>query len=345
MSEAASVEVDTSVDPIAQSDAPDDSLAAHEAQYGKGQPAPVADDASAEVPEQPKHRAKSQRAGAGDYEDIAKYTKLLRETENAIDGFALERADGESDRVYNLRKRVEIAKLAQERRVAAAPAQTPAPAIAQPAPVVPPAPSTFTQPEPKIEDFANAPDPYLALVRATAKWDRDKEQFDRDEQAKQVHATQSAKDAQAQAQARVQTYFGRVDSYKAKAPDFDTVTADLQARMLPGVLLEALVSHDKGPELVYYLGQHPDIADDLYVTAAALPATADSVALLQRRLAKLSTPVGVTGATAGVQKPIPASRPPTPVRTVPTPPGDELPGDESSLADHEKAFGPKRRRR
>ncbi len=332
--------------PSIETEVADDSIAAHEAQFGRNQPtAAVAE----EVPvEAPKHRAKSQRAGASDYDDIAKYTKILRETEEGIDGFTIERNQGESDRVFNLRKRVEIAKLAKERRVAE-PQVVARPAVVQPTaqPTIS-APGAFTEPEPKIDDFSNEPDAYLALNRALSRWDRLKEAFEAQaEAAKQSNAT-AAQQAQAAQEAREKTlvdgYNTRVAAFTKQVPDFQTVIAKADMP-IPPLLREALLTADNGPQLVYTLATQPQYGDEAFLLTDGKAVTEQAVASTQRWLSKLSVPVVSTGATAGAAKPITAPRPPTPVRTGPIASGDELPGDESSLAEHEKAFGPRRHRR
>jgi hypothetical protein len=344
MNEAAALVSEESAAPV-ETEISDDSITAHEAQYGKNQP-PAA--AAEEVPEPPKHRAKSQRAGANDYDDIAKYTKLLRETEDGIDGFTLERLPNESERVFNLRKRVEITKLAKERRVAeAAPVAQP---TRQPVPQPASQPATvtaFTEPEPKIDDFANEPDAYLALSRAWAKWDRRKETFEAEQEAaKQFNATaeQQAKAAKEAYQTELlQGYASRVAAFTKTHPDFQTVIAKADRPITP-LLERALLTADNGPQLVYTLATQPQLHDEAFLLTDGKPVTEQAVASTQRWLSKLSVPVVTTGATAGAAKPISTPRPPTPVRTGPIASGDDLPGDESSLAEHEKAFGPKRRR-
>ncbi len=109
-----------------------------------------------------------------------------------------------------------------------------------------------------------------------------------------------------------------------------------------------------GPRAAYYLATHLDELREL--TADTLigedaPGFAAAVAATKRLLTRLVAPeqrspstrtaAGSTGAARAT--PSIAPKPPTLVRTGATRDAEDLPGDESSLADHEKAFGRKRR--
>ncbi len=85
-----------------------------------------------------RQRARSQQAGKDDVEKINAYTKRIREAEESL-GIKVEKQPGESDRVYNLRRRAEL--LEAKREVAkVAPA-----VVSKPAPK---APEPFNEPEP-----------------------------------------------------------------------------------------------------------------------------------------------------------------------------------------------------
>lgn len=304
------------VEPIAPLvEAPDDSLAGHEASFGPGatpkEPvAPVeADAAAGERDDQGrfKHRAKSQQATPADAPRIAELTKKWRDAERRADE-AERRA---STRIPETDRRVEPAK--------------PAASV-----------STFSEKEPTIEDFAADADPYASYIRALAGHDRKKAAFD----AKHSEATEATNQA---FRSEVDTYLERTRTFTGSKPDFDTVTADVRERHLPAPLLAAIVRHDNGPEFVYHLATHPDDLDELTLQSVNVPVTDAFVALLQRRLSTRMQ-AAVTGSAAPHRAPSPAPRPPNPVRTGPMTTGEDLPGDDSSLADHERAFGKKRTR-
>lgn len=117
----------------------DGSLAAHEAAHGR---APVSDDTRAPDGRFKRRRAASQQAEPDDVPLIHEYTKRLKAAEETA-GKDIARKPGESERVYTLRRRAELAE-----RLAAPPkaVEPPAPAL-QPAPVAlqarQPLPATF----------------------------------------------------------------------------------------------------------------------------------------------------------------------------------------------------------
>lgn len=312
------------------------SIAEHEATYGKGaKTAPVVESEAPPV-ERPRHRAKSQQATPKDVEEIATFTKRLREAEEAI---PIERKEGESDRVYQLRRRAEIAELAKTYKTAPPPAPPveAKPSVPAPKAVAPTIPGAFSEPEPTFEQFQDKTDPLMAWHRALAAYDRRKEAWEE----RQTTAQQAATD---QHQQQVKAHEQRMLAAAKTRPDFLTVTAELRDRPLPSPLLKAIATHDKGPDFVYALATDPDLLDDLFVAAYGRDSADDNfVATLQRRLLKSVQPAGTTGSVAAPPTRI-APRPPNPVRTGPLSTGDELPGDDASIAEHEKVWGRKRRR-
>ena len=123
-----------------------DSLADHEATYSPdAQREPAADDDTRDDTGRfkPRHRAASQRADADDVPLISEHTRRIKDAEAKL-GADIARKDGESERVYNLRRRAELLE-----RIATPP--TPEPAKAEPrAPAPPPRP----QPRPAAAALA-----------------------------------------------------------------------------------------------------------------------------------------------------------------------------------------------
>src|SRR5262249_5888796 len=113
-------------------------------------PAATRDDATgqftkADQQKPDRRRSAKQQAGADDSPRIAELTKKWREAERERD----------------------------EWKAKAQPAQD------APRPIPPPRDApTFTKPEPKLEDFASDPDPYGAWLRASSRWDREKDKFE-----------------------------------------------------------------------------------------------------------------------------------------------------------------------
>jgi hypothetical protein len=333
------------LDIVQSNDAvPDDdggSLAEHEAQFkSNGQQATKTvemgpddeddDDGAATERDksgrfQPRHRAKSQEAAPEDVKEIQALTKQLREKEAELAKHDPNAVNG-SKRLLNLKRQIKAldADLASY----------------QPKPVdkpkAEPVPATFEEKEPTLADFADQPDPYLAFTRALGAYDRRKEAFE----AKKTEATTAVSEARKQ---KIDAYQARTQAFAAKTPDFDTVTKPVIATNLPELLVAAIIESDKGPEFVYALGQHSDVLDEFVLLTDSKPVTEALVASVQRRLSQRVQAAPTGSAAESLPSYIPP-RPPNPVRTGPIRTGEELPGDDASLAEHERAYGPKRRR-
>lgn len=335
-------------------DAPPASLAEHREQFppkrGRNTPLPTADPQVAATPAKQPHRAKSHKAGPEDLDEIARLTKELRETEKAI---VIERKPGESDRVFELRRRGEIAKRASTPLAAPAPAVRPtppaAPVAAVPIADLPP----FTEPEPQLAQFADQTDPYAAHMRATAAWDRRKERFE-DGQRAQVQAQRVQLETfDREILGGMAAHAARVQAYEHANPD---VSALFQAEMakpeadqiqLTLAMRGAIEFHERGPEMVVALLKQPDLADELFLlTQGRLvgdPRTDSLVALVRRRLLQRVAAVS-TGAAPSTRSSLVAPHPPTPVRTAPQTPREKpSSADRGSLREHTALFPPPRR--
>ncbi len=314
------------------------SLAEHEATFSNAprivtetpSPGEASDDAAGPL-SQPRHRARSQSAKTEDVEAIAKLTKRLRDAEAAA-GISVEREDGESDRVYNLRRRAVLAEaLAKPKTEAPKPA---------PRPVAPP--QSFDEAEPQIEQFASAPDPYTAWQRALGAYDRRKEAAEaRAEAARGAIQQQGAMAAERKRQA----YAGfneRVNAFKAATADYESTVRACE-RPATYLMETAIVNDPDGPRYVYELAKRPDVHDEIFMLTDGKPVTHETVAAAQR-LMKSRMPVAPTGSTAPAVRQL-APRPPNPVRTVPSAHlPNKAPGDTASLSDHEAFYGNGRRR-
>lgn len=324
---------------------PELSLADHEAAFGPngtGQPAkaePVEDDDEGETRARDeagrfqKHRAASQKATADDVAEINALTKELRTKEAELLKVKPDAKAG-SPRLLALKRQIRAIEADLADLQPKASNETPA---TRPQTPVVAAAGEFTEPEPTFEQFSAEADPYAAYMRALARYDRKKEAFDAAQSEAQTQRETNRREA-------VEKWNQRVTAFAAQTPDFHAVTREFFDRELPNVLNAAIGLDDNGPQYVYYLAQHPDLADELFLQTATLPMTDASVAVVQRRL-KQHAKAATTG-SAAVQTPsYSPPRPPNPVRTGPIrTTGDDLPGDESSLAEHERAFHEKRRR-
>lgn len=285
----------------------DDSIAAHEAQFGKAQPAPVED-----TPERPRHRAKSQEATAADVPRIAELTKKLREAE----------------------RRAEDA----ERRATTRP-QEPERRAEQPTPVAATDKPNWKAFEDQIgTKYDSWSDAQEAWADARDDWktaQTKKADSERQQSQSQEHAQRAVLD----------TYVKRAQDYGKSHPGFHDRMKAAESVLdgIPDLLFQSILRLDNGPEIADYLVDHPAELDEMCLLTDGKSVSDSSVALLQRRLSHYRAPAAATGSVATVTPPRMAPRPPNPVRTGPLKTGDDLPGDESSLADHEKAFHKKRR--
>ncbi len=308
---------------------------------------------AAPVEERPRHRAASQRAKAGDVDEINALTRQLREAEEEI---GIKKQPNESARAFGLRRQLEIANALREMRKGASEAKTVTPPV-RPAPPPQTPTSGFTDREPQLEDFKDKADPYAAWVRATTSWDRKKEEFEARTQQTQAQTQEQIAAADAGfrdfAKKTALAHEKRLEAFVASNPKakeiFDGVIARNDIDLSP-VTLVAIHTSENGPEMMLALAQNPELADDLLresVNQTAFDARHQMnplVAFQQRRLARAvqTLQAGTTGSAAGSRPIAVAPRPLNPVRTVPQTPS-ETPPTEGSVADHARVFGQRRR--
>lgn len=260
-----------------------------------------------------RHRAKSQQATAADVPRIAKLTKELRQAQAELQAI-------------------------KEAQAAKAPASPPS-RIAVPDP-----PPDFTTPEPKIEDFAHEADPYEAMVLAKAEWRLEKKAHAQAVESHKKALEQSGQQADWTFQQIAESHGKRLDAFRATVKDWDAVVLSKTEQATTPIMQAACMLAEDGPAFIYYLGNHPDFHDELFLLTDGKPVTEATVASLQRRL-RARVQAAPTGSAASPVVVKPAPRPPNPVRTVPQAAPKDLPGDDDSLEAHEKAFGIPRGRR
>lgn len=130
-------------------------------------------------------------------------------------------------------------------------------------------PAAAADPEPKLEDFENEPDPYLAFSKATAKWE-----------ARRIVAEQQADarkqaDAGRQAQERQQresTFNTRIAEAKKADPEYTSkLNQDVLAPLVPldrladptqgtriNVIAQAVYASPHAADLLLHLSEHPE---------------------------------------------------------------------------------------
>lgn len=314
------------------------SLADHEAQFTRGGTPAASDDGEEETAGADrdtsgrfKHRAASQAATADDVTQINALTKELREKERV---WAKDHPDEAQDspRIRSLKR--QIRALSPE-PIKAEPERRPAPVVTVPIVKA----DGFPTPKPREEEIGTKYQSYEAFLDARDDWQEARRTWQTDQQ----HAAQQRAEAEGAMADLARTHNTRLIAFARTKPDFSTVTAGIMQTVLPPVLLNAIATDDNGPAFVYYLGQHPEVLDEFVFDTDGKPLTDAHVATVQRRL-KQHAQAAQTGSAAVARPVTQPPKPPNPVRTGPIRTADDPPGDESSLAEHEKAFGPKSRR-
>lgn len=272
-----------------------------------------------------RHRAKSQQATAGDVETIAALTKRIKEAE-AADGTDIVQQTGESNRVFELRRRAE---LAERRRTPKPAAVVTPPRAAVPAPVI--ATPKATPPKPTIDEFADKP--YEDFVTALADWTADRRWEARDAERQQAEAKTHA-DSESQ---RIATSWQtKTQAAIAKYPDFAKVALEAPTAIPAGSAADLFILEDEsGADVLYHLQRHPDEMAALLQQSPLQQVK--TLSLLAQRLTTPDSKAVTTGAAASPVSP-PAPRPPTPVRTGPSRSADEPPPEDASLSAHERFY-------
>jgi hypothetical protein len=299
-----------------------------------------------------RHRAASQQARPDDVKVIGELTKRIKEAE-AKSGADITQQPGESNRVYELRRRAELAERRANGNGAVSPAATSQPtsppvasaasgdpAVAHPAAAERPAAvssSAVNDPEPTEDQFED----FTKYIDARARWS-----------ARQEHRALRASEQRDQS---IQT---RVAAARKAYSDFDTVafsertpipptderghytTPDGQDRV--SVIQAWIDDDDNGFLVLYHLHKYPAEVRRLLMLSPFRQV--NELALLGQRLSipPPERPTAEAVGSAKVSTAQPVTRPPNPTRTGPLKAADKPPGDDSSsISDHEKYFAPR----
>lgn len=307
--------------------------------------APVHDDGSRDESGRfkPQKRAVTQRAGADDVNEINALTKDYHDNLTGLD-LGVTQKDGESNRVFELRKRAALAKAYKEAKSSAAAPSTrqSSPAVqvrAQPS--VPNGadsghlelPADFPKP-PTERDFPDV----FELLKATARWETKAE----------MKREQMARDRQGAIERRHTGLQTKFEEARKTYQDFDSTIGVPQSPIPQGSLIDEWVwEHPKGAHIAYHFFKHPDEIGGIL----QLPPLqqVEALSLLTQRLTAQQTDeprpqaaLPTRSAAAPIDKPAPP--PPNLVRSGPTRGGDEPPADGASLASHESYYyGSKRK--
>lgn len=316
-------------DPVIPADDETSSLSEHETAFGAG---------ASENKRKIRHRSMSHEAT---HDDVALINQYAARVKAAEDAAGIARQAGESERVYRLRLRAELA----EGKAAAAKAPTlPRPMSVQPsaepelAPRVPvqAQQSGQTRSKPSEDEIGTKYAAYSDFVEDLADWKSEQ----RDAARQQQQVVQQAQD---EFRRDHEQFHVRRAAFAATHPDYETLIQQHAQLVPPAPVYKAIVTSDNGPAFMYHLLTHPDqLAEVLTVWEGKEP-TPFHVANAARWLTS-RVQAATTGPAASTPPIARAPKPPNPVRTGPTQTGDEPPGDNSSLSDHEKAYGKRFRR-
>jgi hypothetical protein len=169
---------------------------------------------------------------------------------------------------YELRGRLaQLEKLVKEKEAAAQPKpeeKVEEPKVEKPKPVE-------AKPKPKQSDFAESEDPLGDYLDALSdfKAEQNKAVLKAEiDQLKQQLADKDANNAvEVEKQARAQDWNGRLEEAAKRYPDWETVAkaaSDPEQCPVSAASVDAVVEHEKGPDIMYYLATHPDEAKALF---------------------------------------------------------------------------------
>jgi hypothetical protein len=330
------------------------SLEDHEAAFGPGgtgeapdapDPAPVAEAKADPAPDaadrddqgrfkSPRHRAKSQQASPEDVPRIRDLTAKLRA------------AEAERDALKNAKPPVSTPQ-APSATAQAPSSQAQAPSAAPQSPAQPWTPPA-TRPKPSEDEIGEKYKTYADFTEDLSDWVGEQRDAKREAKQQQDKQQQQYRDWTAQ-------YTTALADAKTRYPDYDAQVSQADAVMqaqqiaIPQVLMDAVLSSSRGPDLSYYLATHQDDYRDLIRDAWAVNHP-NSIAMV-RRVLESKLPVAsaqrapngsdaAAGTGSALRSPhiVPAPRPPNPVRTGPQKIGDEAPDDDSSLDAHEAHY-------
>jgi hypothetical protein len=285
-------------------------------------------------------------------EERAQIDQLTKRIWKVVDeaGVVVPRMEGESDRVYNVRRRVEVierhsaavSELARLKSQGAS-AETIRKAeqkVERAEARVESTPSTFNEPEPDENDPKFEGD-YAKYMRAVAAWEGRKAYHGE----KQAERESQQKAQREQSERESLTAAGkRFDAAKTKYPDFEVVAFSGSARIPEGSPVDLFIMEDElGPDVLYHLNKHPQELDSI-LQMTALQQVRRLVAIATE-LSPKSPATGSTTAVSETKKPVILPKPPTVVRTEAQRASDGPPPTDGSLstAEHRKLFSPKRR--
>ncbi len=283
-----------------------------------------------------KRRREIDDARPEEREEIGTLTKRLREAEEAT---GIKRNPKESNRVYDLRVRTE---LAERLRDAGKPTEKAEPKpTAQPVQALPTAPE-FTEKEPTLDQFKDDADPATSYFRALARYELKKEQHD----SQVAQHEKAAKDYDTAARnwwnQKGTEHATRLEGFIKENPAARAKLEAIGDKPLSPILFGAIQIHPESQKLMMALADNPELHDELFLLTDGKPIGDPTrnplVGIVQRRLlTKAQTGHLPERSPKSLWKP--PAPPPSPVRTQPTAiaqPAEEKAG--TSILSHARKF-------
>lgn len=288
--------------------------------------------------EKPKarNRARSQDATPDEVRQISALGKEAREAEESVtEALGLKPNDGESPRLFELRRRKAIAEFVKTTK--AAPVVT-APTTERHAPRM----SASDIPEPDASDAAKYP-----YGVADPKYLKDLTAFTVAETIRSEETRRQTQQAEADAAEGKKRFAERYAAAQKEIPDFDAI-ASKPVPWKTGDPIDLWVwARPYGAKLLYYLNSPAHLAETREIMALPVDDQLERLVALGNVLQKGSA--GVNGNNRSVEPAIvvtPSPRLPTPVKSGPMTRSSEPPDPSSmSLRDHRGAYQANTRRR
>jgi hypothetical protein len=240
----------------------------------------------------------------------AKASRTRGELQKRIDTLVRKAADAErlhgasSQRVQALEQ--ELATLRNGHGHARPPEPAAPPRAADGAPHTPP----LADPAPELDQYLQEGKSYEQWVRESARWESRQEiaaAFAAEQQRRQAEAAQQA------FQQQVNGFPERAAAVRATHPDFDHVVQNDSVVLSP-VMQDVCLRSPQGAEIMYWLGTHPEAANEIAQLSQAYPPQA--FPLIERHLLALAGSAGTPAPTGTGPATTPVTRAPAPISPV-----------------------------
>ncbi len=289
----------------------------------------------APVVEKKRNRARSQDASPDELKQISALGREAREIEEAVsESLGLKARDGESPRLFELRRRKEIAEAVKTLKAAPAVAKTETPRAATA--------STSDAKEPDANDSTKYP-----YGNLDPKYQQDLIDYSVEKKFRAQEVSRQQADAEAEAAAGKKRFAERWAEAEKEIPGFKEI-ASREVPWQKGDPIDLWIwARPYGPKLLHYLNSPDHLIETREIMALPVDEQLERLSLLGATFKK--TPAGVNGNNRSVEPaPVvtPSPRLPTPVKTGPMTRSSEPPDpSKMSLRQFRETYHANTRRR